>query len=226
MIVAIHQPNFLPWLGYVAKMARADRFVFLDSVPFAKGSYTNRVRIKTAAGARWLTVPVKTHGKLGQAVCDVRCSEGGKWQRKFVQVLKTHYGGCPYFQPQADRLFDIVSGAGDSIAEMNVQLILHIAGQLDIRTPAVRSSQMAARGAASDLLIALCKELGADTYLSGSGGANYQDEAAFAAAGIQIIYNNYHHPIYPQAFGEFVPGMSVIDLLFNAGPDSRRILLE
>lgn len=224
MIVAIHQPNFLPWLGYFYKMARCDTFVWLDSVPYAKGSYTNRVKIKTAAGPQWWTVPVETHGKLGQPILEVRTSDTVDWRKKSIMTLRTNYQGCPHFQPHADRIFEILGGTDDRLAELNIRLIEYVAQQLGIRTPLRRSSQMAARGAATDLLIALSKEVGADTYLSGSGGANYQDAAAFQAAGLQLTYANYQHPVYPQAFGDFVPGLSIVDLLFNAGADSARIL--
>jgi len=224
VIVAIHQPNFLPWLGYFYKMARCDTFVWLDSVPYAKGSYTNRVKIKTAAGPQWWTVPVETHGKLGQPILEVRTSDTVDWRKKSIMTLRTNYQGCPHFQPHADRIFEILGGTDDRLAELNIRLIEYVAQQLGIRTPLRRSSQMAARGAATDLLIALSKEVGADTYLSGSGGANYQDAAAFQAAGLQLTYANYQHPVYPQAFGDFVPGLSIVDLLFNAGADSARIL--
>ncbi len=103
-------------------------------------------------------------------------------------------------------------------------LIEHLAGQLGLTTPMVRASRLAARGKAGDLLIGICRELGADTYLSGSGGANYQEEAEFAAAGLKLIYTDYRHPTYAQQFGEFVKGLSIVDLLFNCGPQSGPIL--
>jgi hypothetical protein len=224
MVVAIHQPNFLPWLGYFYKMARADRFVFLDSVPFTKGGYTNRVKIKTATGPQWLTVPVVTHGKLGQPILEVVCSDTIEWRKKIPLTLRTNYQGCPFFQPHADRLVTILEGSGERLAEINIGLLGYLAQELGIATPVVRSSEMAARGTATDLLIAICKELGADRYLSGSGGADYQEEAAFAAAGLRLEYANYPHPTYVQAFGEFAAGLSIVDLLFNCGPESRRIL--
>ena len=224
MIVAIHQPNFLPWLGYFYKMARADRFVFLDSVPFAKGSYTNRVKIKTASGPQWWTIPVVTHGKLGQPIVKVQCSHKEDWRKKAVMTLKTNYQKCRHFQPYADRILQVLASGGDGLADLNIGLIGYVCEQLGIRTPTVRSSGMAAQGAATDLLIVLCRELGADTYLSGSGGANYQDEAAFQAAGIRLIYANYLHPTYPQAFGDFEKGLSIVDLLFSCGPDSAKVL--
>jgi len=224
MIVAIHQPNFLPWLGYFHKMACADRFVFLDGVPFAKGSYTNRVKIKTAAGEQWLTVPVITSGKLGQDITGVRCNDAANWRKKIAAALQTNYKQCPHYRPYGEQVTEIISAAADSLTGLNVRLVQYVADKLDIRTPTVRSSGLKAQGRAVDLLIGICHELGADTYLSGSGGANYQDEEMFSKGGIRLIYADYHHPQYPQQFGDFISGLSVIDLLCNCGPDSRSIL--
>jgi len=224
MIVGIHQPNFLPWLGYFYKMVRSDRFVLLDTVAFAKGSYTNRVKIKGATGAAWLTVPVLTSGKLGQPIRETMCSPTVDWRAKIVRTLETNYRGCPHYAAYGPDICRIISACGDNLAELNIALIQHLAGLLDIHTPMVRSSELQAQGKAAELLIAICKELGADTYLSGSGGANYQDEQDFAAAGLKLIYTNYQHPTYAQPFGDFVGGLSVVDLLFNCGSDSAAIL--
>lgn len=224
MIVAIHQPNFLPWLGYFHKMARADLFVFLDTAAFAKGSYTNRVQVKTARGPQWLTVPVQTSGRLGQPIRAVVCDARTDWRSRVVRTLETNYRGCPYYAPLGPWLARAIAEADDSLADLNMRLILEIARQLGIRTPTRRASALGAEGKATDLLVALCRELGADTYLSGSGGSKYQDEGAFREAGIRLVYNEFRHPVYPQAFGEFVPGLSIVDLLLNCGPDSGALL--
>lgn len=224
MIVAIHQPNFLPWLGYFYKMARAEHFILLDSVPFAKGSYTNRVKIKTASGPQWLTVPILTKGKLGQPIREVVCNSKSNWQKKIAATFDTNYRKCPHCSPYADEIVGIIDSSVGNLAEMNIQLIRYVMNQLGIDTPTTRSSEMQAEGKATEMLIALCREIGADTYLSGSGGANYQDEADFKAAGLQLIYADYQHPTYRQEFGQFTAGLSIIDLLFNYGPESAAIL--
>ena len=224
MIVGIHQPNFMPWLGYFHKMAVADTFVYLDNVPYSKGSYTNRVQIKTQCGPRWLTVPVLTSGKLGQDIAGLVADDHSAWRKKALATLEGSYRKCPHFKTCFAGIERIISSGPANLADMNIELIEYFASRLGIATPRLRSSALAARGKATDLLIAICKELGADTYLSGSGGANYQDEQAFAAAGLKLIYANYKHPVYPQPFGEFAPGLTIADLLFNCGPDSAAIL--
>jgi len=224
VIVAIHQPNFLPWLGYFHKMAVADHFILLDSVPFSKGSYTNRVQIKTVKGPTWLTVPVQTSGRLGQNIVDVLCDPNPAWRKKVIGSLENSYRQSPFFKTYAREIFDIILEAGDKLADLNIRLIDLIAGRLGIHTATTRSSAMQSRGHSTELLIGLCRELGADTYLSGSGGASYQDEQAFAATGIKVVYAQYSHPMYPQPFGDFATGLSAIDLLFNCGPAAGDIL--
>ena len=224
MIVAIHQPNFLPWLGYFYKMARCDMFVLLDSVSFAKGSYTNRVKIKTAQGAQWLTVPVQTKGNLGTPICEILTAKDVDWRGKICKTLETNYKACPHYQPYGDQICEIISSSGEGLSEMNIRLIEYLARQLEITVLTCRSAALRATGKADELLVAICRELGATTYLSGSGGANYQDEQTFQAAGLELTYANYIHRRYRQAFGEFVSGLSVVDLIFNCGPEAGDIL--
>lgn len=224
MIAAIHQPNFLPWAGFFHKMARADRFVFLDSVPFTKGGYTNRVRIKTASGPQWLTVPVLSKGKSGQPIREVQYDPVVDWRSKVVRTLQANYGRCPHYSLYAGPIEQILRTGGDSLADLNIRLIEYVADLLDMRTPTTRSSQMNSQGKAADLLIALCQELGADTYLSGSGAADYQDEQTFQKAGVRLTYTGFVHPTYPQAFGDFQAGLSIVDLLFHCGPQSAALV--
>lgn len=231
MIVGIHQPNFLPWLGYFYKMSICDTFVYLDSVPFSKGSYTNRVQIKSQSGPRWVTVPVLTSGRLGQNIVDLAIDDHSDWRRKVLATLEGCYGGCQHFQPYFRQIKQLITSDTGNLCELNIELVEYFAGQLDIKAQQVRASKLSARGKATDLLIGLCKEIGADTYLSGSGGADYQDEQAFADADLKLVYTKYKHPQYPQAslsgiepLSEFVAGMSIVDLLFNCGPQSSDIL--
>jgi hypothetical protein len=225
MIIAIHQPNFLPWLGYFYKMARADTFVFLDNVAFADGGYTNRVKIKTAQGAQWLTVPVLKKGLSGQPIVELAASDRVDWRRKTLAALETNYRQCPYYKDYAPRLGEILSGAGNNLADLNIQLIEYLAAQLGITTPTVRSSQLKIEGDVGDHVnIALCKTLGADTYFSGLGAKAYQKDEDFRKAKVRLVYTGFQHPTYPQPFGAFEAGMSVMDLLFNAGPESSRRL--
>jgi hypothetical protein len=224
MIVAIHQPNFMPWLGYFYKMAKADCFVFHDKVALADRSFTNRVKIKTAAGAEWAGVSVMAESRGGPIVQAV-CSDTAQWRRKIPIALDVNYRKAPYFKEYGPAICEKIASGPSGLAELNISLIQHIAAILGLQTPTRRSSQMAATGNGNDLNIALCKELGADTYLSGTGAGNtYQEDAAFTAAGLKLVYSDFQHPVYPQQFGPFEPNLSILDLLFNCGPDSGAIL--
>lgn len=224
MIVAIHQPNFLPWLGFFYKMLKADRFVFLDSVPFSKGSYTNRVKIKTAQGVQWLTVPVLTKGKSAQTIAEVATNTEVCWRDRVVKTLEGSYGKCNCFWDYFPDLRDIITTHTDSLVHLNLKLIRHIMVWLEIDVPVLQSSRMLIAGTSTRRLINICKHCSADTYLSGAGGNGYQDESVFNREGVKLCYSDFVHPTYPQRFDKFVPGLSIVDLLFNCGPDSRRIL--
>jgi hypothetical protein len=139
-------------------------------------------------------------------------------------TLDANYRKCPHWQRYSGQIMTLLQSGPGNLAELNIALIEYFAGELQIATPRIRGSTLTAQGKATDLLIALCRELGAQTYLSGSGGANYQDEQAFTAAGLNLTYAAYKHPAYPQAFGEFTAGLSIADLLFNCGPESAAVL--
>jgi hypothetical protein len=221
----MHQPNFLPWLGFFYKMAKADRFVFSDTHALGDRTYTTRVKIKTSAGPRWLTLPVLTKGLHGQAIAEAVCPEDVPWRRKITHTLESAYGGCPYYRPYGDEICHIIATSSNRLEDLNIRLIEYVARQLGIETPMRRASQMQfSADDPTEYLVSCCRELGADRYLSGLGGASRVEVAAFQAAGIDFICTDFQHPEYPQPFGEFVAGLSIVDLLFNCGPDSRRVL--
>jgi len=226
MIVAIHQPNFLPWVGLFYKMAKADVFVYADTLEYSKGSYTQRVQIKTHNGVRWLSLPVRHAGTVGERIIDLRCGGKPDWRQTLVGGLKGNYLKCPHYHPYADEIAKIIFSDEDRLAELNIRLMDYLASALGIETPKVRARvvQPKAYPDPTDWIIATCKAVGADAFLSGFGGAGYQNEAAYAQNGIRLVYTDFKHPTYPQLHGEFVAGLSIVDLLFNCGPDSRRVL--
>lgn len=225
--VAMQQPNWLPWLGYFHRMAAADLFVFADTVAFSKRSYTQRVRIKTRKEAKWLSLPVIHTGALGERILDLALGGPPAWRTDLLDQLRGHYNCCPFFKRYFPPIADLLLSTEERLAEMNIRLIEYLAAELDIRTPTVRAStlhQDHLLGQPTDWIIGVCREVGAETYLSGKGGANYQDEAAYARHGIRLVYSNFPHPVYPQPHGDFVPGLSVVDLLFNCGEASGEVL--
>ncbi len=216
VIVAIHQPNYMPWLGYFAKMARCDVFVFLDHVQFSKNSYINRVQIDGGGKPRWLTVPV-SH-RLGDAIDSVRAADKD-WPRAHLESLKTSYSRAAAYRDVWTWLSELYRDLPhDNIAASNQALIEAVVAKLGLKPKIRRASQFDTGEAESDdRLVAITSALGGDTYLSGSGGANYQDEAKFKQARISVIYSDFVHPVYDQGRPEFLPGLSVLDALFRLG---------
>lgn len=224
--VAIHQPNYLPWLGYFAKIARADTFVFLDDVQFGKGGYTNRVQVLSAKGPRWLTVPVAAH--LGDPIDRVMPKPG--WVRSHLDFLRNEYRRAAGFKaawPELEAMLRTAPAA--DLAAVNIHLVTALAGRLGLACAFSRSSEFPVRGAADDRLVELTAAAApGGSYLSGQGGAKYQDPAKFAAAGLGFSYLGFRHPEYSQgaaASGGFVPGLSVADAVLNLGWDGAAALL-
>jgi hypothetical protein len=225
MIAAIHQPNFIPWIGYFYKMLKCRRFVFLDDVQYIRRGFTGRVKIKTPQGEKWLSVPVKKKGRYHQSVSEVELESGDTWKKKVLGTLQSSYGKAPYFKTYFPEFETILQKDRHCLAELNIQLIQWLAQALEINTPMVKSSELAGvSGQSTERLVSICKAVGASRYLSGFGGQNYQEEEIFKENGIELVVYDFKHPEYPQLWGDFIPGLSAIDLLFNCGPQSVKIL--
>lgn len=219
MLIAIHQPNYLPWLGYFHKIARADRFIFLDQTQFAKGSYTNRVQISRDGTERWLTQPIKHH--FGQTIAAVAFADPA-WPGKHLDALRGAYARAPAFAEIWPGLSEIYAAIPTTdLAAANAYIIEALARRLGITTAFVAESALAVGDrAADDRLIALVDACSSSAaYLSGEGGRTYQDPAKFAAAGIALVYADFAHPVYDQGRTSFLPGLSIVDALFHLGWD-------
>lgn len=228
MTVSIHQPAYLPWLGYFERIVRSDLHVVLDHVQFEKNSFINRNRIRTRDGWMWLTVPVLTRGRFGDlSIRELRIDNTQRWAEKHWRAIAQNYARAPQFERHAAFLEDCYATRWDRMIDLAAALRDYLLDALAIRTPLRSSSEMQPRGVKSDLVLELCRECSAKTYLSGAQGRGYLDEPAFAAAGIRITYQDYRHPRYAQAGGPgFEPNMSALDLLLNHGSASHEILLR
>ncbi len=223
MKIAIHQPHYLPWLGYLAKWAAADCFVFLDTVQYEKNGWQNRNRIKTRDGARWLTVPV--HASLGAPIREVRVDAAQPWRARHLRTIEHAYTAAPYLARHHADLERFYAGEWSRLDELAVASATWLAGAAGIRVPARLASELdASAHHPTDRLVALCRAVGADTYLAGRDGARYMDPERFRAAGIRVLYQAYAHPVYAQLHGEFVPSLSALDLLLMHGDESLAIL--
>ncbi len=231
MIVAAHQPAYLPWLGYFDKIARCDVFVVMDDLQYEAQNFQNRNRVKVNNGAAWLTLPLQ-RGPRDERICDKRISNDASpkehWQRRSWQTLLTHYRRAPHFDRYAEALEHVYTRPWESLVELDLHLLKLMLGWLGISRPVVRASSLELAGQKTDRILDLCRRVGADTYLSGSGGSRgYLDVDQLTGAGVQVAWQRFEHPSYPQRYPDlgFISHLSAIDLILNCGPASGKILL-
>jgi hypothetical protein len=223
MIVAIHQPQYLPWLGYFDKMLKADVFCYLDNVQYKKNEWQNRNRIKTAMGWQWLTVPVTY--RFPQGIGEVAVDNAQNWAHKHLQALQTNYRRAPHFERYMPVFEQAYTRRWEGIAALNLHLIDCLREALGIgQKPAVCASALSASEDPTERLIDICRALEADAYLAGPGGAGYMDLDRFAERGVRVLTQSFEHPVYPQLFHGFQSHLSVVDLIFNCGPDSAEVM--
>lgn len=224
MILTAHQPMFMPWLGLFDKIAKADVFCIFDDVPFERHGFGNRNQVKTADGARWLTVPVLFKDHMDKPIRELEICNDHNWRRKHLRTIELAYHKAPHFERYMGPLREIYAEEWTYLAGLNRALLDWLLFELGIKVQIVTASEQGFAGAKSDLVLDMCKKLGATEYIFGAQGRGYADVAAFDAAGIKVHFQDYRHPAYPQLHGEFVPNLSILDLLMNCGPDSLKIL--
>jgi len=219
-IVTIHQPQYLPWLPWFAKAAASDIFVYLDNVQYQKNGVQNRNQIKSASGPLWLTVPVRA--SLDMEIRSVPI-DGNYWVGKHQKSLLQNYVKAPFFHLLTEEIFPILSREWTNLADLNIALTEWIFAYLGVQTRRIRASDLQATGNKQDLVINLCKELGASQYLSGMGASVYQHEENFKEQGIELRYFHSERREYPQQYPKrgFIPDLSIVDLLLNVGPEAR-----
>lgn len=218
MLVTIHQPQFMPWLGYLDKVDQADLFLILDTVQFKKNEWQNRNRIRTSQGWQWLTVPVLQ--QFGQRIDDVMINPTAIWKVQHLRALEMHYARAPYIDRYLPQLREIYAAPWTKLSDLNRATVQWLLKAYGILTPVRSASQYVAREEPTSRLIDLCRAVGATQYLAGPGSEQYMDKARFDDSGIQLEIQEFHHPIYRQAYEPFEPNLSALDLLFMQGPDA------
>jgi hypothetical protein len=217
MKIAIHQPHFMPWLGYFDKMDKVDIFVLLDNVQFKKNEFQNRSKIKTSNNWQWLTVPVSF--RFGDRIMDVGINSTVNWKNKHLQAIRTNYGKAPYFKDYFPRIEELYKMSCNNLSVLNYETILLIKEVFSIKTEIVIASNIPnIPDEPTERLIAICRYFDAHTYLAGAGGKNYMALEKFRESGLNLEFQHFNHPEYRQLFGSFEPFMSAIDYIFNCGP--------
>ncbi len=225
--IVIHQPDFLPYLGFFDRFLHSDLWVILDNVQFVNrgNSWHYRDRIKTHQGAQWLSISVKKCPKE-ILINEVELSETIPWKVNNLNLLKQNYSKAPFFKevfPFIEELYDF---RGKKMVDFNLKSIHLLMELFDIKIETIFASQLNAEGSKNELLIDILKKVNADTYLAGTGAKSYMEVDLFNAAGIEVMYQDFSHPVYPQLHGEFIPYLSSIDLLLNCGVEASRKIIR
>ena len=217
MIVAAHQPAYLPWLGYFDRIKRCDTFVYLDSVQFENNSFINRNRIKTATEPQWLTIPVLHKDHLDSSMLTTRIENARDWRKKHLRSIEQNYRKAPFFAPNFAKLEQLYRENHDVLADLCWHHLTFWLKELRIETRVLKLSTLPVASRKSDLVFDLCRHLGANQYVSGALGRGYLQLDAFAEAGIAVSFQDYKHPEYPQLYGAFAPYMGIVDAWMNLG---------
>ncbi|MER1967976.1 WbqC family protein [Castellaniella sp. GW247-6E4] len=230
IVVAIHQPNFFPWLGYFDKIVRSHKFIFLDDVQFPKkgGSWSNRVKIYVSGEARWVTASIRRPPHGVALINQIEFSDDRHWRSKFLKTLESNYSHAAFYEETMSLLKPLIMANEGMLARYNMDAIRAIAEHIGIRhAHCVPSSSLGVSGTATDLLINLTKCVDGTLYLCGGGAEGYQQDSAFAAAGLDLRYQRFEHPIYSQGDKlSFTQGLSVVDPLMHIGRNGVKKLLE
>ena len=228
MIVTIHQPEHLPWLGYFNKMAKAEKYVILDSVQFEKNYFQNRNKIIGSNGVQWLAIPVQMKGHMSNTIATTQIAGDERWKKKYLNTIQMSYSKHPFFKevfPVVEKAINIETNL---IADINISIFIAFADKMDMHPEFVRSSNLNIQGLKSDLILDICKATNASMYIAGPSGRDYLDIQSFKEAGIEVKFNYYNHPKYQQRKAEeFIPYLSSIDLFMNCGfEDGRKIIMK
>lgn len=227
--VVIHQPDFVPYLGFFQRFLSADQFIVLDHVQFVTGtsrSWTHRDKIKTPSGEKWLTLSVRK-APMGTPINEIELSGSVNWAADNLNLLRQNYRNAPFFEEVFPSVVALYDQPPRLMADFNLRSIELLMDLLDVRLPWVRSSTLRPAGSSNELLIDLLGKVDARHYLAGNGARGYMQPEKFAQAGIEVVWQEFTHPVYPQQFGAFVPYLSSLDVLFNCGiAASRKILRE
>lgn len=230
-LIGAHQPNFFPWLGYFHKIYVADQFVLLDNVQFPKGQaaisgWVNRVRLLIGGQPAWVTMPVVRAYHGVRTIAEMRIDDGQPWRRKLLRSIEINYRKAAFFDETFTLLTGLVTQSTDLVGQFNMHVIREIAAHMGIeRGKFLVGSELELQGTGTDMLISAVRSAGGASYLSGGGADGYQENDKFMDSGLQLIFQEFTHPRYPQRRPEFVPGLSVVDALMNGGAAGTRQLL-
>ena len=226
MILSAHQPYFAPYPGFFYKASLSDVFVLLDEVQFPQGTtWVSRNRFKNHQGTLWITIPVWKKGLGLQRINDVRICQEGRWHKKHLESLKAAYAKAPYFSDHLDFVKEMFSERFERLTDLNGAVIDYLMKLLRVNTRILRLSELGLASTGTPRLVEICRMMGASRFLVQAAAKKYLDEKLFLEAGIELSFFTPPSPVYPQLWGDFLPNLSVFDLVFTCGPKAHDILL-
>ena len=223
MIVTIHQPDFLPWLGFFDRWKKSDLYIVLDDVQFIRRGWHHRDKIKTQNKIKWLTVPVQKKGRYHQAIKEVKIDQQENWNQKHLKTIQTAYKKAPNFDFVFGKLSEIYNREYNLLIEFNMDLLRLCSKMLDVDTPLVFASDFNVKSTGGQKLVDLVQSVGGKEYLTGSGSRDYLDEELFKKVGISVRWQEFEHPVYKQLYGSFEKMLSVLDFLMMRDSDNSAI---
>ena len=215
MIVTIHQPAYIPWLGYFDKIIHSDIYVYLDTVQFDKRGFIHRNKIKPPDGPHWLTVPVDKNNYMNSTLMELKINNTINWQKKHLQLIEFAYKKAPFFDEIIKKIEPFYLSKYESLVDFCYDYLLLWFSTLGIKTKVIRASKLNVFTHKTELNLDICRKLGASEYISGAMGKDYLDESLFDEAGIKVVYQDYHPKVYPQLWGDFIPCLSILDFVMN-----------
>jgi len=219
--VTIHQPMYFPYPGIYEKIKKSDHFIFLDDAVYSNDYFFNRNKIKNQNGPLMLTVPLLN--SFGKKLNDINIDNHSQWQKKHYKSITFNYSKSYYFEDYIDYFQNVYTKQWDKLNDLNIKTMLYIMDQLEIETPFSFSSDLMANKdlTSTERIVYICEKMGAETYLSGISGKDYLDIDLFKEKEIKVEFQNYQPKEYNQLYGNFIPNLSILDLLFNTGHDAK-----
>ena len=219
MIVTIHQPDFLPWLGFFDRWEKSDIYIILDDAQFLRRGWHHRDKIKTKEGAKWLTVPVIKKGRYHQLIREVEIDYSTDWRDKHLKTIEMNYKKAPNFEHCFNKLKDIYNKNHLILIDLNINLLQFVAEELGITTSIAFASDYDVQKNSTQRLVDLVKSVSGTEYLTGLGSKDYLDESRFFKENIRVILHEFRHPVYKQLHGEYIPELSSLDYLMMITSD-------
>lgn len=225
--VAGHQPNLYPYAGFFAKLANVDKFVIADNTQYVKKEYHNRNRVKLLNGAvTWLSIPVKNSGNFQQKINEAEIDNSQNWKRKHLKSIEVNYRKSPYLEIYLPKIKELLLQDWELLADFNIAFIRLCNEFLDIQTPLFIASELGISGNSTGFILDICKKTGADAYMHGKHAYDYVDFELLEREGITSVIQDYNAVEYKQMVGDFEPNLSILDILFNCGAESRDVIMK